>query len=65
MPLKFINHYNLISLEYVSMNKDDIELSNLLSLFVDSCLLINYFSGDSSGENEELVHSALDREELK
>ena len=55
----------MISLEHVSMNKDDIELSNLLSLFVDSCLLINYFSGNSSGENEELVHSASDREELE
>ena len=65
MPLKFINHYNLISLEHVSMNKDDIELSNSLSLFVDSCLLINYISGNSSGENEELVHSASDREELE
>ena len=47
------------------MNKDDIELSNLLSLFIDSCLLINYFSGNSSGENEELVHSASDWEELE
>ena len=47
------------------MNKDDIELSNLLSLFVDSCLLTNYFLGDSSGENEELVHSASDQEELE
>ena len=65
MPLKLINHYNLISLEHVSMNKDDIELSNLLSLFVDSCLLINYFSGDSRGENEELVCSTLDQEELE
>ena len=55
----------MISLEYVSMNKDDIELSNLLSLFVDSCLLINYFSSDSSGENKELVHSTSDREEVE
>ena len=47
------------------MNKDDIELSNLLSLFVDSCLWINYFLGDSNGENEELVRSASDREELE
>ena len=49
----------------LSMNKDDIELNNLLSLFVDLSLLINYFSSDSSGENEELVHSASDREELE
>ena len=47
------------------MNKDDIKLSSLLSLFVNSCLLINYFSGDSSGENEELVRNASDQEELE
>ena len=47
------------------MNKDDIKLSNLLSLFVDSCLLINYFLGNFSGKNKELVDSASDREELE
>ena len=49
----------------LNVDKDDIELSSLLSLFVDSCLLINYFSGNSSGENEELVRSTSDREELE
>ena len=49
----------------LNVDKDDIKLSSLLSLFVDSYLLMNYFSGNSSGENEELVHSASDREELE